>query len=819
MKPSPQGYEPRSHQALLDTMTADARWHSHGTRRPWDPARPDIADLPDHGRGLLDCFALGLHVLWTYHHAWGDEGFLATARLTSSVRRLLELIGYHPDPGFAALGLQHFQCKEGATATLPPGFRVIAKPEGTKGPATYETLRALEVSSTLNALQPFLPPPRRAASTAGAIAAAIGPKVPVPQVPLPPPFSGRHALVDSLRDRLAAARAGSFADHKAAMARQKALRVADVLSELEAQGAAEICGEAFEQLCEELCAAQSEANAAADTGATGPLSESQELLLGRLRAMAESQPTALDAFAAALARCEGESDEEWSLRLDQIAGFLDVLVSSILQEARDQVVRLRGPRVLSTLDRAYGPTGADLGVAAPGTDTLYVLPTLGRDGNPPSTHAALLRPGQWLVVGEDVEQVGSDGVSTFTRVHREAVQVLRVRDEVPPGWQEPATRVTFTPPLVRRYWLDRTVLLGNIAEITHGATVVHERQWSSTSGPTFPLPATPLTWRRAAEIEVGDGRMPDVDLSVAGQPWGRRPDLRGAAPHAPVFSVDLTPEGAAEIRVGDGREGTAVPDGAVVTVRARSGIGPDGNRDPGKIDAIAGANPAVIATFNPLPVSGGVNPEAPDLSKVRGFAGVHALGRAISVADVRSLALSFGSVRRAAVQRDALRRRDRLTVVVLGEGGAPLVADEQARLREFLVARMPPGASVEVVNGVHVPLRLRVVVRVQRGHDPLALMQAARVRLGVDSDPAGMPGLLTPGRPDLGEDVNLSDVYAALDGIPWLVSSLVTALHRASEPPARRDRIDVDANAVPVWDQGVPGVDAVAIAWEEAVDL
>ena len=186
---------------------------------------------------------------------------------------------------------------------------------------------------------------------------------------------------------------------------------------------------------------------------------------------------------------------------------------------------------------------------------------------------------------------------------------------------------------------------------------------------------------------------------------------------------------------------------------------------------------------------------------------------------MRSLALSFGSVRRAAVQRDALRRRDRLTVVVLGEGGAPLVADEQARLREFLVARMPPGASVEVVNGVHVPLRLRVVVRVQRGRDPLALMQAARVRLGVDSDPAGMPGLLTPGRPDLGEDVNLSDVYAVLDGIPWLVSSLVTALHRASEPPARRDRIDVDANAVPVWDQGVPGVDAVAIVWEEAVDL
>jgi hypothetical protein len=832
MRPGLPGHRARSHRALLDEMAREVRRRTHGAARPWDPARPESLDLPDFGRGLLDTYALALHVLWTYQQAWSDEGFLPTARLPASVRRLLELIGYHPDPGFAASGLQHFRCKEGTGTTLPPGFRVKAPAAGDVAAAVFETRRAIDVSPALNELRPFLPPAAAPPPTAGAVAGAVALNAPEVQVPQSADVVGATELVDQLGGRLAAARAGSLAQRNAARARQKALRVAEVLSELQAQGAADLCGDAFDQLCQELCEAQSLANQAADV-APGPLSESQELLIGQLRGMAARQPKSVGALGDALARQDGESDESWSARLDQITGFLDALVAGILQEARDQVVRLHGTRALSAMDRAFQDAAAGRGVAPPGTDSLYLLPGPPRDGRGPASQAGLLRPGDWLVVAEDLEQtapagpVGLAGTAApagpapqVTRVYREAVEVLRVRDEIPPGLREPATRVTFAPPLARRYRLDRTVLLGNVVEISHGAVVVDELRRSGESGPFLPLSSGPLTWLRASTLDAPEGRVPEVELTVAGQPWTRVTDLRGQRPGATAFAVEITPEGGSRVRVGDGlQEGGAVPDGTRVSLRYRTGIGTSGNRGPAGIDSLASANPAVVATFNPLAVSGGVEPEGPDLSKAKARAGVHVLDRAISVADVRSLALTFGGVRHAAVLRDPVRRRDHVTVVVVGEGGAALTDPDRARLRAFLVSRMPPGASVAVANRDEVGVRLRLVARVEPGFDPLEVVREARVRLGVDMPAGAAPGLLHPDRADLGQDVRLSDVYGALAGIPRLASAFVEQLYGAGAQPGRSDRIQVAQTAIAVWARAEPGLEPVEIAWEEAKDL
>ena len=87
--------------------------------------------LADHGRGLLDALAMGLHVLWTYQQAWADEGFLATARLPASVRRLLASSATLGDPGFAASGLQHFRCREGTGRRCRRGSGCSATPPAT----------------------------------------------------------------------------------------------------------------------------------------------------------------------------------------------------------------------------------------------------------------------------------------------------------------------------------------------------------------------------------------------------------------------------------------------------------------------------------------------------------------------------------------------------------------------------------------------------------------------------------------------------------------------------------------------------------------
>jgi hypothetical protein len=507
-----------------------------------------------------------------------------------------------------------------------------------------------------------------------------------------------------------------------------------------------------------------------------------------------------------------------------MSSFLDALVTGLLQEGRDQVVRLRGSRALTQLDRAYGDnaavTGAvDRGLATPGQDALYLLPVVRDPERGPETQATLLRPGDWLVVGEDIERVGADGEVVTERRYREAIRIVRVRDEIPQGNREPMTYITFYPPLSRRYQLSRTVLLGNMVEVSHGATVQEETSNLTTDGQTITLAQGPLTWLHTADPQVPEGRVPQVQLRVANQEWTRVDDLRQQAPTAPVFAAEVMPEGGTRLRLGDSREGAAVPAQAPLALTYRVGVGPDGNRPGGAVTTLASANAAIVSTFNPLAISGGVAPEAPALAGNKATAGIHALSRAISEADVRALALTFGRVQRAQVFRDPVRRREHLTVVVYGVGGVALTDDELQALRAFLANRTPPGMQVTVENCTTVPIRAQLRLFITPGADPIAVIREVRRRLGIDHDTASDPGLLHADRVDLGRDVQLSDFYGALAGVAHLAAVFVELLYRADAPPARSDRVIVAPRQVPVWAGAMANHEPLDIRWEEARDL
>ncbi|MCB9947528.1 MAG: baseplate J/gp47 family protein [Rhodospirillaceae bacterium] len=825
MRPTPADHRPQSHGALLSDMTHAARARFLGAERPWDPVRGADPLAADLGRGLLDCYALALHVLWTYQAIWADEGFLATARLPQSVNRLLALIGFRPHPGIAAAGLQHFRVKARSATTLPPGFRVKAEAEGDKGEAVFETLRAARLDARLNEMRPFLPPaPAAPVDTTGAIALSAELSGVEIAVPTPGDSLGQGPFVDQLGNRLGAGRAGALASRNAQRARQKALQLADTARLLKDAGAADACPATFAQLCEELCAAQSLANEVPVESAPGPLSESQSLLLGQLAKLDARQPDAVVALQDALARQAGESDTDWSRRLDQMASFLDALVSGLLQEARDTVVRLRGSRALFRLDAELGDPAApsavlaeDRGVAPPGTDTLYLMPIAGDGETGPATQTALLHPGDWVVVAEDVETVAANGDRTVVRRYREAARIVRLRDEIPAGRREPMTRITVRPALQRRYQLSRTVIVGNIVEISHGETVREAAARLSGDRRTIRPAQDPLTW--LADPRAPEGRAPQVAMQVAGQPWLLVDDLRGQAGTAAAFAAEVDAEGRPQLRVGDGVEGAALPAEAAVALQYRVGLGRDGNRDGGSIAKLVAADPAVAETTNPLAITGGVEPEALDDARRTASAGIHTLDRAVSVADIRSLALTFGGVRRAAVFRDPVRRREHLSVVVSGQAGAALADDDRARLRAYLAARVAPGISLTVDNRVPVPLRLQLRLHVTPGADPLAVIRAARQRLGVDTAAGEPPGLLDPDRVELGRDVQLSDIYGALAGLDDLETAFVELFCRTDGPPARNDRVAIAARELPAWAAPSPEIDPIDIRWEEAKDL
>jgi Baseplate J-like protein len=779
----------------------------------WNPASVETTGALDLGRGVLDSVALALHVLWTYQQAWAEEGFLATARLPGSVAKLLGHLGYRGGPGAAATGLQHLRAKAGTRdVLLSAGFQVLSPPRDGQPAATFETLDPLRLDARLNELKAFMPPPRgpAAGSRFGrAPSRASGePKAPASTSGLFGPGSAAQGLAD----RLEAQRHGPLRMRQAARARQDARHLASLVSRFGLDKMA-ACDDAVDSLCEKLCEAQkAAAEAGSGAGTPAPLSESQEILARQLRNLARRQADALAELECAIAQSPGEDPAAYAQRLDCLAAFLDAFVAGLIQEARDQMVLLRGPAALSNLDRAFGPDAGRAparGFGVPGSDSLYLLPA--DDGQPPP-----VRPGDWLVVAEDVEQVAPDGSASRQRVHREAVRVLRVSRAVPEGTRQALARIHFAPALTRRYRLDDVVLLGNMARISEGATVV-EQLTPGADARLVPLGHRPLTWLRDAAAPRG--RRPEVRLSVAGRPWRRVDDLLACGPEEPVFAVEPLPAGGARLRVGDDESGASLPAGARVEATYRIGVGAAGDRDTRRLDGMGTAHPAVESTFNPLPTSGGADPEPTDLARARGPLSVGTLDRAVSVEDVEVLARDCDGVRRARVFRNPHRPRA-LTVVVAGPRGASLSDGSLRALRRYLADRVPPRIEVSVENRIVVPVRLRLLVRYLRGADPVALVQEVRARLGVEAHPDLPPGLLDPERVKLDDDLELSEVYAAVDGAAGLHSMVVMQLHRASEPAGLAERVVAGPRQLLVWAPPDPKFgDGVEIAYEEGRDL
>jgi hypothetical protein len=792
----------RTHEELLHGMLAHARARFCDAERAWDPGRPGVDLLPDHGRGLLDVYALALHVLWTYQEAWADEAFLATARLTESGERLLELVGLRPDPGAAATGLQAVRCRQGAEGTLPEGFAVRSRASAGHPAQTYETLRPRRVSWRLNELRPFLPPGPVPAPLPGAVAAVVEPR-PGSSTQGPSPFPPA-STAGALTDRLRAARLGSEAQRRAAQARQTALRLADFAREV--AGDATGCTATFSAVCARLTEA-ARAGAVAPP-APGPLAESQETLVGILARLAARESPALAALDAALGRTPEEDDAAYSGRLDQAAVFLDSLVAGLLQHARDQVVLLHGAEALRRVDAARPGRPAPAGVAGPGCDTLYLLP------DDAGTHDAVLAPGDWLVLGE--ERVGGVAGATV-RTYHEAVQVVRVRVEVPEGQTRAMTQVAFHPPLRRRYDLAGAVVLGNVLQVSHGATV---REELLADGGDLVRPTSgPLTWLRDPSPLAEDGRLPAVVLEALGREWERVGDLAGAGPGGAVHTVETEPGRRVRLRVGDGREGAALPAGTPVVLRYRVGVGTLGDQPAGALTQLVGEHPAVLDTENPLPIAGGTEPESLERTRARARGGLHALRRAVCAADVAALASTVGGIRAAAVLRGATGRRRALTVVVCAESGEPTAPPELAEVRAFLEARTPPGTQVTVVDRGVVPVRARLRLVITPGGDPLAVLRATRERLG--EAPAAPPGLLDPAVSPLGRDLAAADLYRALDGVPDLAGVVVDVVARADGPAGAagpRGPVSVGAGEIALWAPAAPGAEALELSWSAEVD-
>lgn len=107
----------------------------------------------DWGVELARELARAAHILTEYLDAYANEAALRTATQWDNVRRLVEMLGYHPAPPASASTPLVIGAKAGKRGRVAKGFAVKYTPADGGAPVIFETLTDIDVDAALNELR------------------------------------------------------------------------------------------------------------------------------------------------------------------------------------------------------------------------------------------------------------------------------------------------------------------------------------------------------------------------------------------------------------------------------------------------------------------------------------------------------------------------------------------------------------------------------------------------------------------------------------------------------------------------------------------
>jgi predicted phage baseplate assembly protein len=390
-----------------------------------------------------------------------------------------------------------------------------------------------------------------------------------------------------------------------------------------------------------------------------------------------------------------------------------------------------------------------------------------------------LEPGRWLIVsGERTDLGGATGVKStelamLASVAHDVARVPVNGEKDLPG-DRTHTWLRLNNKLAHTYKRDTVTIFANVVKATHGET----RQEVLGSGDggkglqSFALKATPLTFVAAA---TPSGVQSTLDVRVNDLLWHEADALAGLTPTDHRYVIRTDDEGKTFVQFGNGLSGARLPTGSE-NVRAvyRNGIGKAGNVEVGQLSLPMTRPTGVKDVINPLRASGGADRETRDSARRNAPLRVMALDRLVSVSDYADFARSFAGIGKAAATRLSDGRRELVHVTIAGADDIPI--DESSDLYRNLVNGLrrhgDPAQPLMVAERELLLVLLKARIKVEP--DYLWALVEPKVRFAL-LDAFGFD------RRALGQDMLLSEVIAAIQGVPGVAYVDIDELDATSE--------------------------------------
>ncbi len=347
-----------------------------------------------------------------------------------------------------------------------------------------------------------------------------------------------------------------------------------------------------------------------------------------------------------------------------------------------------------------------------------------------------------------------------------------------------------------------TIVRGNIGICNHGRSVLRSTQtgtlqWPDMGAGRWPvpelmLPDGPIT-RSAEAVAIS------LEMTFPGEPaetWEPEPHLLDSLPYDQSFVAELDNAGVTTLRFGDDQYGRRPFDATEVEARYRIGGGTVGNLGWGRLQHVVngGGFPAITRVWQPLPATGGAEPEtieqvrqlAPEAFRAVQF-------RAVTEADWMEVALRNPAIAAAKASFHwtgswhtvfiAINPKDPSQLLHLPGGGTALKPDFIAALKAYFTRFKLAGYDINVQAAIFVPLEIEIQLCVDDGHFRGEVLARVTDVLSNRQLAIGETGFFHPLRFGFGDAVYLSQVYAVAAGVAGVSSLEIKMFKRYWDPP------------------------------------
>jgi hypothetical protein len=258
--------------------------------------------------------------------------------------------------------------------------------------------------------------------------------------------------------------------------------------------------------------------------------------------------------------------------------------------------------------------------------------------------------------------------------------------------------------------------------------------------------------------------LPTISLSgttgASTETWTCKQDLLESGESDLVFVVEVESDGAATLRFGDNTNGRTPETDTHFIATYRIGNGTTGNVGADTLTFHDG-NSQIDKCRNPLPATGGTDPETNEQIRRRAPQAFLTQERAVTMEDYAHVTEQTPKVDQAVANLRWTGSWYTVFIAAEPQGAGNLSSVLEKAIKKNVERYHLAGQDLEIDNPQYVPLQIELEVCVEPDYFQSEVLRALMQVLGSDISSTGQKGLFYPDNFTFGKTVYLSPIYAA----------------------------------------------------------